>query len=229
MHAERGHARDLLPVGDLRVDDAVARVAARADGLRVLDGAQHPVAGSVADGVDGDLHARPVGLKDERVKRLLRVIHDAAGLRIVGIRGAQEGRAGAEGSIADQLERADAEALVAPARRIAGLQKSGQLRLRGQQALLGDAGGQFAFVRQGAVDGDDILKGEAGKVVRLDGGDAVTAHGTEREQQALADALPVQRGDERGDEADRVFAQHAGRPPERVDIDMAAFDGYGGI
>ena len=125
----------LVRSGDLAVHHAVAVIPARAALQHFPVNRQHVVQDSVADGVDRGLHIMLVSVTDHFPELVPGVDGNAPGARIVRVGPGEVGGAGAQGTVPQHFQRADAKPAVAPSGVVSGPDEAFQLLQAGELGL----------------------------------------------------------------------------------------------
>ena len=180
VEAQPGDAVQLIGAGDLAVDHAVAAVGPGMGGLGGLQGVQQPVQTGVPDGVGGGLQPVGMGVSDPFGQVLPAAQGQAGGGGVVGVGAAEQGGAGPQSPVPDDLDRSGPEQGVPLAGPPAGLHKGLQIGKGGKVALLVDADGQLPLGRQLLIGLVHLRPGDGAEdavVVGLAAGDALGVQG----------------------------------------------------
>ena len=200
-HVQLLEAADLLLVGDLAVDDAVAGMEIGHLLPGALDGVEAHFHRAVADGVHDGGHVVLMSLHYQVIQLFLRLVDgQTPGRGVIGIGLAHISGAGTQGAVGQDLDGRDLEGAVAVAViQLFLVKELGDLVRRGEEGLLGQAELEialFALVPHETEHLKGMSVGDVLNVIRLDRGDAVSKHvvlGLDQHVHQLADGGGGQR------------------------------------
>ena len=174
LHPKLRNALKLCFVRNLAVDNAMARIRAGRFGLQARNRVEQHLDRAVADRMRGDGEAGRMGNAGQLVQAFFRKQRDPLCGRIVCIRLAHIGSAGAERTVQKQLMFAQPVMAVRFPVKTAVRKELFELLGLSETALLHDAHGKLSGFRQPAVSAvNGLVVAGIPKIIRMHTGDAV--------------------------------------------------------